>query len=115
MIRACVIGLGGRGFGLLKGVLLKNPDIEVVAVCDLYEDRLARGVDKVKECGFTVLTGEGKTPYFDEAELVLVCLKHFVQQMDPENIPAEICDSVYPTKDYHYIYIGEIMEALVKE
>jgi len=51
MIRACVIGLGGRGFGLLKGVLLKNPDIEVVAVCDLYEDRLARGVDKVKECG----------------------------------------------------------------
>ena len=51
MIRACVIGLGGRGFGLLKGVLLKNPDVEVVAVCDLYEDRLARGVDKVKECG----------------------------------------------------------------
>ena len=81
----------------------------------LCGSKSGREVDKVKECGFTVLTGEGNAPYFAEAELVLVCRKHFVQQMDPANIPADICESVYPTKDYHYIYIGEIMEALVKE
>lgn len=74
-----------------------------------------RDVDKVKECGFTVCTGAGGAPYFDQAQVVLVCRKRFVQQMDPANIPAEIRQSVYPTQDYHYIYIGEIVEALVKE
>ena len=74
-----------------------------------------REVDKVKECGFTVMTGEGGAPYFDQAQLVLVCRKGFVQQMDPNNIPNDIKETVYPTQDYHYIYIGEIVEALVKE
>ena len=81
----------------------------------LCGSKSGRELDKVKECGFTVLTGEGNAPYFEEAELVLVCRKHFVQQMDPANIPEEIRESVYPQQDYHYIYIGEIMEALVKE
>lgn len=74
-----------------------------------------RDVDKVKECGFTVCAGEGGAPYFDQAQVVLVCRKRFVQQMDPANIPEDIQQSVYPTRDYHYIYIGEIVEALVKE
>ena len=74
-----------------------------------------REVDKVKECGFTVMTGEGGAPYFDQAQLVLVCRKGFVQQMDPANIPDEIKETVYPDQDYHYIYIGEIVEVLVKE
>ena len=26
----------------------------------------------------------------------------------------DICQSVYPDQDYHYMYIGEITEALVK-
>jgi predicted dehydrogenase len=47
-----VIGLGQRGFGLLKGVLLKMEDVEVVAVCDEYEDRVERAAQKVEECGF---------------------------------------------------------------
>ena len=40
MIIACVIGLGQRGYSLLRGVLLKNTDITIVAVCDLYDDRI---------------------------------------------------------------------------
>ena len=51
MIHACVIGLGGRGYGLVKNVLLKNEDINIVAVCDLYEDRVARAQQKIKEMG----------------------------------------------------------------
>ena len=74
-----------------------------------------RDTDKVAECGFTVLEGEGGAPYFDQAEIVLVCRKRFVQAMDPANIPEEICQSVYPDKDYHDIYIGEITEALIRE
>jgi len=44
-----VIGLGGRGFGLLDVVMLEMDDIEVVAVCDKYEDRANAAADKVKE------------------------------------------------------------------
>lgn len=50
MIKSCVVGLGGRGFSLLSDVLLKNPDIEIISLCDLYEDRVERAIDKVKEC-----------------------------------------------------------------
>lgn len=60
MINACVIGLGNRGFSLLKNVLLNNEDIKVVAVCDLYEDRVDRAVTEMKERGLEV---KGFTDY----------------------------------------------------
>ncbi|MGL4736897.1 MAG: Gfo/Idh/MocA family protein [Cellulosilyticaceae bacterium] len=49
MLRVGVIGLGGRGYGLLDGVILHMDDIEVVAVCDGYEDRTTGAANRVKE------------------------------------------------------------------
>ena len=43
-----VVGLGGRGQGQLK-VLLDMPDVDVRAVCDVYEDRTQEGVRLVQE------------------------------------------------------------------
>lgn len=51
MINACVVGLGKRGFDLLKCVLLKNKDLNIVAVCDVYEDRIEKAIEQVKEAG----------------------------------------------------------------
>lgn len=51
MIPCCVIGLGNRGIGLLSEVLLKNPDLEVVALCDVYEDRVERAKEAVHASG----------------------------------------------------------------
>ncbi len=51
MINACIVGLGNRGFGLLKSVLLNNEDLRVVAVCDLYQDRIDRALERIKEQG----------------------------------------------------------------
>ena len=48
-IKACVVGLGNRGFGLIRDVLLKNEDIQIISVCDIYEDRIARAAEKIKE------------------------------------------------------------------
>lgn len=62
MIKSCVIGLGNRGFGLLSEVLLKNKDIEIIALCDLYEDRIKRATEKVKEYGQPAI---GFTNYID--------------------------------------------------
>ncbi|MGI6594947.1 MAG: Gfo/Idh/MocA family protein [Christensenellales bacterium] len=39
-LKIAVVGLGARGVGLLKLVIYNQKDIEVVAVCDTYEDRV---------------------------------------------------------------------------
>ena len=49
IIKAGVIGLGARGSAMLDGVLLKNPEIEVTAVCDIYEDRRESAKEKVEK------------------------------------------------------------------
>lgn len=51
MINGCVIGIGDRGYSLIRDVLLKNADINIIAVCDLYEDRVQRGIEAVKAAG----------------------------------------------------------------
>ena len=73
-----------------------------------------RDMDKVKECGFTVKTAACGAPYFEEAELVIVCRKRYVQDFDPAAIPADVKEKQYPNKDYHTMYIGEIVEVLSK-
>ena len=38
-----IVGLGGRGYYMTKGELMRmTDDLEVVGVCDLYEDRIER-------------------------------------------------------------------------
>ena len=81
----------------------------------LCGSKSGRDVDKVKECGFTVKSAACGAPYFEEAGVVLVCRKRFAQDMDPENMPREIKDKWYPQRDYHTLYIGEIVEVLVQE
>ncbi len=51
MINGCVIGLGERGYFLLKNVLLKNTDLNIIAVCDLYEDRIEQALKSVADVG----------------------------------------------------------------
>ena len=47
LIRLGIIGLGDRGFAQLK-VLLPMEDVRIIALCDLYEDRLLRASDLLK-------------------------------------------------------------------
>lgn len=50
-IKLGIIGLGQRGNGLLDEIL-QMEDVEVFAVCDLYEDRTQAAFEKIKEkCG----------------------------------------------------------------
>ncbi|WP_136608583.1 Gfo/Idh/MocA family protein [Paenibacillus dokdonensis] len=52
-IRVGMIGLGARGMGLLKGIILHMEDVEVAAVCDLYQDRCDQAADSVAETGIS--------------------------------------------------------------
>ncbi|MCQ6561732.1 Gfo/Idh/MocA family protein [Paenibacillus mendelii] len=48
-VKVGVIGLGGRGMGLLDQVILKMDQVEVAAVCDLYADRGEQAADLVEK------------------------------------------------------------------
>ena len=74
-----------------------------------------RDIDKVKECGFTVELDSG-APVFQQADTVLICRKLFSQPMLPESILCEeLKTEIYPEKDYHQIYIAEILKAFVRK
>lgn len=44
-----IVGLGERGYSLLSYVILEMDDIEVVAVCDKYEDRQKRAAESIEK------------------------------------------------------------------
>ena len=51
MVRLGLAGLGCRGQGILKQVLLAMDDVEISAVCDVYEDRVQTGIQIVTDAG----------------------------------------------------------------
>ena len=74
-----------------------------------------RDKDKIKEAGLTPYFVDG-TAAFEEANLILVCKKMYHGDILPENFEDEKIDTKwYPQKDYHTMYISEILKVLVKE
>lgn len=74
-----------------------------------------RDCDKVKKAGLTPCFIDGTTA-FHEAELIFVCKKLYEDHMPPENFIAKENDAKwYPNKDYHTMYISEVVKVLVKE
>ena len=51
MVRLGLAGLGCRGQGILKQILLAMDDVEISAVCDVYEDRVQAGIQIVTDAG----------------------------------------------------------------
>jgi len=74
-----------------------------------------RDCDKITEAGLTKVYGEGTT-WFEEAELVLVCRKLYQTQLQEDSfVDREVLERNYPARDLHYVYVGEIVKALVHE
>ncbi len=74
-----------------------------------------RDVDKAKQTGLTAIDA-GKSVAFEEADIVLICRKVAFQDIKPDGFTdAGIDTACYPDKDYHRMYIGEIVSCLVKD
>lgn len=74
-----------------------------------------RDEDKIKETGLTPVY-DYRTTYFKEAKLVLVCKKLYRAPIKEEGfLDKTMIDSYYPKKDYHDMYVGEIVEVLIEE
>lgn len=73
-----------------------------------------RDYDKSKECGLTPIELDGSVA-FAEAKLILCCKKLYWNDIDPANFCDSSIDSTfYPGKDYHRMYIGEILSVYQK-
>ena len=74
-----------------------------------------RDEDKVAAVGLTPAFGDGYT-CFEEASLVLVCRKLYRAPLVEEGfVDKAIVEDCYPERDFHDLYIGEIVKVLVAE
>jgi flavin reductase (DIM6/NTAB) family NADH-FMN oxidoreductase RutF len=87
---------------------------------DRYRDVLTycgtksgRDVDKIAQTGLSPAF-DGNVIYFGEARLVFVCRKIYTQDIIPGNFVDSGIEKFYPNKDYHRMYVGEILRCLQK-
>ncbi|HEK5028644.1 TPA: flavin reductase [Clostridioides difficile] len=74
-----------------------------------------RDINKIEKAGLTPYFVDD-TVAFEEANMIIVCKKLYHNNMPPENFDAKENDKKwYPEKDYHTMYISEIIKVLVKE
>lgn len=85
---------------------------KALAYCGKYS---GRDVDKAKETGLTPIK-VGESTGFEQSEITLLCKKLYIQDIDPKGfIDSTIDGTCYPSKDYHRMYVGEIVEAYVND
>ena len=96
---------------------LRSP--EASKTLGLCGSRSGRDTDKCRECGLTVQTGSGGAPFFQEADLVLVCRKLYVQDLDAASVCPAGEEALLPfygkMGSWHRAYTGEVVEAYAKE
>lgn len=76
---------------------------------NLCGSKSGREMDKAAAAGLTPVAGEKGSVYFREARLVLECKKLYYQDLNPEHFLDISIERNYPGKDYHRMYIGEII------
>lgn len=70
--------------------------------------------DKIQKSGLTLMHIDN-TPTFEEASIVIVCRKLYAQDFKPEFFIEKANDEKwYPNKDYHKLYISEVVKILKK-
>jgi flavin reductase (DIM6/NTAB) family NADH-FMN oxidoreductase RutF len=86
---------------------------DVLAICGTFS---GRDTDKVKKAGLTpVKLAEGVIT-FQKASKVIVCKKLYgADFINPDAFAdASITGNIYPQKDFHYLFVGEIVDVLAK-
>lgn len=75
--------------------------------------RSGRDTDKVRESGLTPVF-DGDAIFFRQARLVFECRKLYFQDIIPANFQNSDIERFYPEKDYHRMYVGEVVRCLAR-
>jgi flavin reductase (DIM6/NTAB) family NADH-FMN oxidoreductase RutF len=83
---------------------------------DRYRDALSlcgkvsgRQIDKMKATGLKPFESPEGSIFYEQAKLMIECRKLYFSDITPENFLVDGIDANYPKKDYHRMYIGEIV------
>lgn len=73
-----------------------------------------KDTDKIAETGLHPVFGKDGI-YYSEARLVIIAKKIYHQDLIPENFLDPEIHNMYPSKDYHRMYFGEVLRARLKQ
>jgi flavin reductase (DIM6/NTAB) family NADH-FMN oxidoreductase RutF len=74
-----------------------------------------RNTDKIKETGLMPIETPNHAIAFEQARLIFECRKVYSDDIKPDKFLApEIIGHIYPGKDFHRFFIGEISGCYVK-
>jgi flavin reductase (DIM6/NTAB) family NADH-FMN oxidoreductase RutF len=85
---------------------------DILTYCGI---KSGRDVDKIKETGLKPLETSNGNIYFQQSKLVIECRKLYYDDINPEKFIDQKVAKVYPEKDYHRMYICEIISCLIKK
>lgn len=102
-------------------VPLEKPDAAINRICG---GQSGYHIDKVKEAGLDLEEPETiHTPGIRQYPLTIECKILYAQDQDLSKIPQDICEKMYPqdvpgtfpmaNKDFHTMYVGEIVDAYI--
>ncbi len=73
-----------------------------------------REINKMVDLGLTAIESKNKSVYYNEAKIVFECKKIYFQDITPNNFIDSSIIKHYPKFDFHRMYVGEIVNALIK-
>jgi flavin reductase (DIM6/NTAB) family NADH-FMN oxidoreductase RutF len=105
-----------RNTRLTYGIMEKAESFSVSVPTGAMEKEIAfcgsksgRNFDKFKECGFATVPGaKSQVPILNIPGYHYECRILYKTPMDPKLLAREL-DAIYPQKDFHTLYFGEIL------
>lgn len=75
-----------------------------------------RDTDKIADMGFTLMDGRKvDVPAIKEFPLTLECKIIYEQRQDEDAIAQQVLDTMYPQRDLHSMFYGEVVAAYIVE
>ena len=85
---------------------------EILNICGSTS---GKDTDKIKASGLIPLETELGNIYYEQARLVLECKKIYHEDINPDLFLDKSIQRMYPQKDYHRMYIGEIIQTMTND
>ena len=73
-----------------------------------------RQVNKMEATSLKPFESPSKSIFYEQAVLMIECRKLYFSDINPEHFLVKSIDANYPKKDYHRMYIGEIVSCFSK-
>ena len=82
----------------------------------LLGTKSGKEINKIKDSGLSAIKTEHGSIAFSEARIILECKKLFATHLKEDDfITKELVPKIYPTMDFHKMFIGEILGIWTKE